>query len=114
MERKFYPVLTLIALLSLQSSLFGQPFSLLKDINPGANGSSYFNFTSVDGVLYFRPDDGAHGDELWKTDGTVNGTVMVKDIFPGAAGCELELFTNVNGVLFFKANDGVLGAELWK
>ena len=114
MKRKFYPVLTLIALFFLQSSLLAQPFSLLKDINPGTNGSSYFNFTNVDGVLYFRPDDGAHGDELWKTDGTVAGTVMVKDIFPGAAGCELELFTNVNGVLFFKANDGVHGAELWK
>lgn len=114
MKRKFYPVVNLVTILLLQFPLFGQNFALLKDINPGSNGSSYFNFTNVNGVLFFRPDDGVHGDELWKTDGTVPGTVLVKDIFPGASGCELDLLTNVNGVLFFKANDDIHGTELWK
>ena len=33
--------------------------------------------------LYFIRDSSGHGDELWKTDGTQSGTVMVKDIVPG-------------------------------
>ena len=114
MKLKLYPVVKLIAVLFLQTPLFAQPFALLKDINPGNNGSSYFNFTNVNGILFFRPDDGMHGDELWKTNGTNGGTVLVKDINPGDAGSELDQLTNVNGVLYFKANDGVHGAELWK
>ncbi len=114
MKKKFYPVFILVSLLFLDTTLFGQSFNLLKDINPGSGGSSFFNFTNVNGTLFFRPDDGVHGDELWKTNGTTAGTVMVKDIFPGVTGCEIEMLTNVNGVLFFKANDGIHGSELWK
>lgn len=113
MSRKLYPLL-LLSILLFQSPAFSQSFNLLKDINPGNAGSSYFNSTNVNGVLYFRPNDGIHGDELWKSNGTAAGTVLVKDINPGAAGSELQEFANVNGVLFFRANDGVHGTELWK
>ena len=34
--------------------------------------------------LFFAADDGTHGDELWNSDGTAEGTVLVKDIRPGA------------------------------
>ena len=72
------------------------------------------NFTNVNGTLFFRPDDGVHGDELWKSNGTGAGTVLVKDINPGIAGSDLQEFLNVNGVLYFRADDGVHGTELWK
>ena len=55
--------------------------------------------------------------ELWKSDGTLTGTVMVTDINPGAAGSRpwvgLSL-APVNNTLFFNANDGTNGHELWK
>src|SRR4249920_3243054 len=109
MSRKFYPGYTTLTLLFFQISVFGQTFSLLKDINAGSGGSSYLNFTDVNGTLFFRPDDGVHGDELWKSNGTGAGTALVKDINPGIAGSDLQEFLNVNGVLYFRADDGVHG-----
>ena len=114
MPRKFYPGFTIFTFLFFHTSVFSQTFSLLKDINAGSSGSSFFNFTNVNGTLFFRPDDGVHGDELWKSNGTSAGTVLVKDINPGSTGSDLQEFVNLNGVLYFRADDGVHGSELWK
>ncbi len=59
-------------------------------------------------------NDGTSGIELWKSDGTAAGTVLVKDIRPGIFNSNPLSLTNVNGTLFFAANDGVTGFELWK
>ncbi len=42
-------------------------------------GSAPFLFTPVGSTLYFVANDGANGSELWKSDGTEVGTVMVKN-----------------------------------
>src|SRR5262249_30175752 len=69
----------------------------------------------VNGTLFFTADDsGATGRELWKSDGTAAGTVLVKDIRPGGSHSTPQFLTNVNGTLFFAANDGTNGVELWK
>ncbi|MEE2641338.1 MAG: ELWxxDGT repeat protein [Planctomycetota bacterium] len=68
----------------------------------------------MNGTLLFGANDGNNGFELWKSDGTESGTVLVKDIRPGSGFSNPSDLTNVNGTLFFSANDGVSGVELWK
>jgi ELWxxDGT repeat protein len=91
------------------------PF-LVKDILPGAFNSYPRFLTALGNTLFFSANDGVNGTELWKSDGTAAGTVLVKDIFPGSGfyissnPCNL---TAVGSTLFFSANDGV-NRELWK
>ncbi len=72
------------------------------------------HLTNVNGMLYFIASDGSSGYELWRTDGTSAGTVLVRDICPGPSGASPRYLTNVNGTLYFQASDGSSGYELWK
>ncbi len=91
-------------------------FELLKDINAFSEplGSDPAQLLVIGEVLYFTANDGATGVELWKSDGTAAGTVLVKDIRPGGLGSAPSNLTNFGGTLYFSANDGVRGHELWK
>jgi len=68
---------------------------------------------AYDGAVYFALDDGEHGVELMKTDGTQEGTVLVKDIHRGGLGSYPRNFSMVNGNLLFTAYDGIRGAGIW-
>jgi len=91
---------------------------LVKDIyNFQTNGSitGTANYTQVGSTIFFTAIDGINGFELWKTDGTAAGTVMVKDINPGQQGSQPANLTNVNGVLYFAAAGGYgnSNATIW-
>jgi ELWxxDGT repeat protein len=93
--------------------------TLVKDIYPGASGSSPESLTVVGNTLYFRANDDVNGIELWKSDGTAAGTTLVKDIYTGSSfgfpnGSFPTNLTAVGNTLYFIANDGVNGIELWK
>src|SRR4051812_28875939 len=64
---------------------------------PGAPGE----LTNVNGTLFFTASDGPYGIELWKSDGTPGGTVMVCDIVPGPTGSTPGKLTAVGNTLFF-------------
>jgi ELWxxDGT repeat protein len=90
---------------------------LVKDINPGPGHSfpgGITDRTAVGGTFFFVASDGVHGHELWKSDGTTAGTVLVRDVDPGLSSSSPRELTAVGGTLFFTASDGVHGGELWK
>jgi ELWxxDGT repeat protein len=68
---------------------------LVRDVFPGSaalaglpplpNNAYPVALTDVGGVLYFVAEDGVHGRELWRSDGTAAGTVLAADANPGSA-----------------------------
>jgi ELWxxDGT repeat protein len=84
---------------------------IIKDINPG-----FGNFTNIldnivvlGNVLFMTgTDGGSFGYSLWKTDGTVNGTVIVKSQFVRNEGSDIKNINAFNGKVYFSINN-----ELW-
>lgn len=98
---------------------------LAVDITPGAdeNGNiqtSYpSNLVEFNGKLYFSANDGVHGNELFVSDGTAEGTQLVADINPGennygySNNSSPGSFVEFNDKLYFSATDDVYGNELF-
>ncbi|MDF9794768.1 ELWxxDGT repeat protein [Catalinimonas alkaloidigena] len=96
-----------------------QGTSLVKDINPNVTGSGLpfsslpSHMTAAQDFIYFVANDGEHGNELWRTDGTAAGTVLVKDISEGISSTNFYQMKAFENTLIFTADDGVNGRELW-
>jgi ELWxxDGT repeat protein len=71
------------------------------------------SFTVVDQTLYF-PAANKQGVELWRSDGTSGGIVLVKDIRRGRLSSNPIPFTGLNGTLLLAAHDRDHGTELWR
>ncbi len=87
--------------------------------SPVGTGSDILGMTVSGNSAYFFATDDTHGRELWKSDGTEAGTILVKDIAPGSVGAvradyDVPNLVDLNGTLLFTADDGVHGKELWK
>ncbi len=93
------------------------------DINPGASSSLDLAIPPTaapdaitspkGGAILFAANDGAHGSELWLSDGTDDGTYLLKDIAAGPDGSSPRRFTAVNGAVYFSTT-GPEGQELWR
>ncbi len=96
--------------------------TLVADIGAGVTDTLEDAFrlptsTTLDGVGYFFYDDGIHGRELWRSDGTIAGTYLLVDLCAGACGAAwlqsyLQLAAS-SELVYFAADDGVHGQELW-
>ncbi|WNG51459.1 hypothetical protein F0U60_50535 [Archangium minus] len=91
---------------------------LVKDLVPGSRGAinsfEYQERFALGTTLLFTANDNIHGAELWRTDGTAEGTVLVKDIYPGPLSSKLHDLVELGGTIFFTADDSIHGRELWK
>ena len=78
----------------------------------GSFGVCYL--TALNGRVYFSAGDAlsGFGNELWTSDGTPAGTLLVDDINPGAANSSPQFLTPFAGKVYFSA-DGGHGAALW-
>lgn len=96
-------------------------FHLTKNINSATLGSyptnyaanAFANFAVLKKVSYFEADDGIHGYELWRSDGTAAGTYLVKDIYPGNQSSDVTGIIAANGLLYFSANSPDNGVSVW-
>ncbi|KAG1692930.1 hypothetical protein DVH05_024254 [Phytophthora capsici] len=91
---------------------------LLLDICAGEKSSSpqhfaVLNLATGSPLLLFQADDCVHGSELWSTDGTKEGTVLVLDIYKGLLGSLPAYLISFSGQVYFQADDGIHGCELW-
>jgi ELWxxDGT repeat protein len=93
---------------------------LVRDVCPGecsgvasTNAVIPLSLAALEGEVFFPANDGVTGFELWKTDGTPEGTERVADLRPGSEGSNPRVFAPLGGWMVFSATDPALGQELW-
>lgn len=81
--------------------------------------SSTIEFDGYGGILngkyIFEGSTATTGWELYITDGTPGGTMLLADIIPGNIGSEpSDNFVVLNGFMYFTATTAATGRELWR
>lgn len=71
------------------------------------------NYVIANDKIYFSGRDDANGYELWQSDGTPEGTVMIKDIYPGTSNSSPGDFAFCNNKIYFTAQDGTNETQPW-
>ncbi|MDT0557564.1 T9SS type A sorting domain-containing protein [Ichthyenterobacterium sp. W332] len=108
----------LITFLFVNTILYSQT-SLVKDIIPIAGiGSITTNseFQPFNNMILFEGLDQNFGFELYVSDGTTSGTILLKDINAGFSNSNPSNFFHFGGTneVFFAATSANEGRELWK
>ncbi len=94
---------------------------MLKDINTvtksSMNQKGYvIDTVFIDSKYYFGATDDMHGNELWVSDGSESGTIMVKDITDGPTSSYPRGFAELDETLYFfvDGNRSMGGTTLYR
>lgn len=94
-----------------RSNIDGSNPQLLNDFNGYGNPDQLIDYH---GLLIFAADGGtSNGRELWRSDGTSEGTFMVKDLHLFGASSSPNNFMWVNGHLLLQASNQGWSQTLW-
>lgn len=111
-KKAVYILLFIIYVCNHITPAFSQKF--LKDIYPGTMSANYSTNISYKGLFLFSATDGVKGQELWKSDGTPSGTVLLKDILSGPGDSYPLAFAILNDTVYFSGRDYTSQEQLWK
>jgi len=66
-------------------------------------------------VAFFNAYEPSNGNELWRTDGTTDGTRLIEDVIPGAESSN-PAFTQIDSIYFLMSanTSDSKGRELWR
>lgn len=110
----------------------GTTIDFVADVNPSLPTGGFFGapqpglFRALNSSTVVFRATGPNGQEVYRTDGTPEGTSLVKDIHPGATDSIPTGMMVVNGVAYFGADDkftpdpdgdgstGTFDRELWR
>ncbi len=96
---------------------------IIKDIRPGANGSSPRGFFVYSNTLFFTATTDDAGEELWRSDGSAAGTQLFVNIASDSRSASADSPWRVtpDGALLLRACDGIArgsdnpeGCGLWR
>lgn len=121
-------LLSLIATLgTCISSATGQPARQLADFGgsdtwlssfaptaPGPLPARELYFVTLNGIGYFTALDDAHGAEIWRTDGTAEGTYLFQDLKPGREDGLPRQFVLTDNLFYFTAENTPYGRRLFR
>ena len=97
----------------------GVPYRVA-DLAPGevgaldsVSGFDAAEFVVTSGYVLF-PAEVDLGIELYRSDGTESGTLLVKDIAPGSEGSDISEFIAFRDEAYFRASTRAFDSQLWK
>ena len=88
---------------------------MVRDLHPGLFDSLPQELTGLGEFVYFRAQAPGHGEQVWRSDGTAEGTDQAHRDPPGPlGGAEPRSLTPLDGTLHFLARSGSEGMALWR
>lgn len=91
---------------------------LIKKISPGfssafeiLNGSQIL---ATDSIVFFQATNDTSGLELWRSDGTENGTFLLKDLVSGPEPSSPREFVKTDSLIYFIATNDSLQHHIWQ
>lgn len=85
----------------------------IANLEPGTYGSNITEMVSCGDLIFFAAYEKEFGRELWKSNGTPEGTQRITDLCDKGCSPRIQNLTAVGNKLFFTASYAAFGIELW-